>query len=379
MAKTIRPIVGSVTKAGKKAYVVVDGVNRLAKKIYTVVGEVLKQCWSSAPTVTYSNTGVTLPNTYSHMLGNNKYIMSVNYTYSSGELASTGSAYDVNTLTHTYISSTNASQSGSTTTNGTYAILAVGYNGYSYYPVICLWDTSLTRTSISTGSGRSGAGSKIANYGLITPGQTYASSSSYSYSSIVYAINETGTSSHTYMSLGRSTLLGCYNDQYAIFAGGQNNNTGGASTLNTVDAFNKDLVRVSATSLLYPTIASYSLATGGGIGEYATILGGSCYIDGKYVSNNKIEAYSKSLVKTTPIENIQLNLIVAQASYNGVLAVYGSLPTTPSQYGCLIFNNAFTYTTQAFSAGSNNGNAATAGNNLFFDSSKILYNFKIID
>lgn len=76
MAKAIRPIVGAAAKTGKKIYVTVSGVHRLAKKIYTIVGGALKQCWSSEfSTLTPDGTATALSYGRSQVkaFGNSEY------------------------------------------------------------------------------------------------------------------------------------------------------------------------------------------------------------------------------------------------------------------------------------------------------------------
>lgn len=84
-----------------------------------------------------------------------------------------------------------------------------------------------------------------------------------------------------------------YNDNYALFIGGYNNNMPDNHSQAKVEAYNKSLVHSIPTSAPYSCI-QYSV--GAKAGSYAVVFGGSNSTNGK-----KAFAYSSTLVQTTGI------------------------------------------------------------------------------
>jgi len=184
---------------------------------------------------------------------------------------------------------------------GNYALFAGGYGNSVVTNVIDVYDTSFTRCtpiSLTSNTWYKSLGSNAINMGdnlLIAGGRIGANSTdSSNYTSGVDSFNTSLTKTGiTSLSKNRDMLASANNGDYAIFAGGtQNENyTSSDGFLSTVDAYNSSLTRST------PTALSQSRRDLGGssVGDYAIFAGGSAI---SYARSNVVDAYNKSLTRS---------------------------------------------------------------------------------
>ena len=120
------------------------------------------------------------------------------------------------------------------------------------------------------------------------------------------------------MQTSRQWPAGASVGDYGLIAGGASYD-GSLRLTATVDAYNKSLVRTSASSM---TNTAWQFA-GTSVGDYAIFAGGSYSTSETYTSNKRsdVTAYNSSLSKSTPTKLLAMTMSHAAAS-NGAYAIF---------------------------------------------------------
>lgn len=329
----------AIARKAKSVYIGVDGVARKVKRAYIGNGTDNKArlCYTDGSEPVYAGLshmsiarrlfedGATTVGGYALFLGGQR----------SGGVTDVVDAFD---RAHTRISPTvlsSAKQQGAATTVGGYALFAGGANASgAAFSSVDAYDASLTRTTISPlgyaryalrattvgsraifGGGNRGGSSGVYNdadmydnsltrvrSSRLFPTNFYRAAattvgdraifgggySSYSRNE-VYAVTSSFTvSTLTDLSVARSWLTATTVGNYALFAGGDNDDNDGTKT---VDAYNSSLTRVSVEDMT--TARGIPIATT--LGEFGIIMGNNAYPLG---GREPLDIYDSSLVHT---------------------------------------------------------------------------------
>ena len=263
------------------------------------------------------------------------------------------------------------------TTVGDYALFGGGHSGSALTNVVDAYNLSLTRstpTSLSEAR-RALAATTVGNYALFGGGW-----SGFGYSQTIDAYNSNLVrSTPTSLSEGRqdlaSTSVEGYDANYALFGGGRHNSTGDYYSYSTVDAYNTSLTRSTPTSLSQARgcLAATSVRTyyvkltpiGTWIYEYYALFAGG-YTDDNYFVYPTVDAYNKSLTRSTPTPLSESRYYLSAARV-GNLALFGggygnSYSSTVDAYD----ENFVRYTASNLSEGRELLSAATVGNYALF-------------
>lgn len=331
MAKGIRLGVGGI-KTSKKVWVGVNGVARKVKKIFGGVSNFARLMYSAGITkISVSPLGTarvgvcpTANSDYAIMSGGavtnvyNSYldaydtslvrtspnnghnartsegVATPNYAFVFGGHFSSGGTKSVYVFNTNLIRQAISDMSGARqypvgVYHGEYALIAGG----GYASVEAFNVTTLVKHSQSFG-GSAGiydsAFATVGNYAI------YAGGKNGSEQIVQYTLTltkELAFASAILLSVPRFRFGSASVGSYALFAGGQNN----SGLLDSVDAFNSDLVRTSAPALSQKKGFSEGISLDG----VALFVGGWLF-DSPYASN-VVETYDENLVRTT-IENL---------------------------------------------------------------------------
>lgn len=163
---------------------------------------------------------------------------------------------------------------------GQYVVLCAGNNGYS-----AAYNTSLTRTTLTTDRRRNLASNVNSAYAVFGGGTPGSSVSGMSDTIAAYNSNLTRTTA-TALSRARAYLASAKSGTNILFAGGGTNDWGGGSPVNTVDVYNESLVRTTTTTLSNINVSM----TGASIDGYGIFMGGN--------SRNMSDMFDPNLVRT---------------------------------------------------------------------------------
>ena len=182
-------------------------------------------------------------------------------------------------------------------TVGNYALFIGGRNtsdsADSFSTMVNVYDSTLTKTLLppldpnpTTGGGMSSAAATtVGNYALFGGGLGH---SSYYYDVLAYSTNLTKTSA-PYLSESRHSLAATTVGNYALFGGGQKGAGSASDWLNTVDAYNQILTKVTSPAPLSETKSQLAATT---VGNYALFGGG-------YDREDTVDAYNQASTKVT--------------------------------------------------------------------------------
>ena len=316
--------VNGVARKIKKMYIGINGIARKIKKAYIGVNGVARLFFTSstliklanAPTLSYSATKLGAAS-------NNSYGMFAGGTTSSSSYTEYGSAYNTNLVKSSiqlkYSASEPACSSGKLcgvfyggVRNSTYSSACSAFgetlvrtdknlkdsNGLAHsagafvdiYHLFCGgWglnsagnndeaknivysfnESALTYSSSLTvlpEALRDMAGASTKNHAMFAGGRTTSSTAASLSRSAVYSYNSSTTrTTLSSMSLARHAMVGCGNDKYAFFIGG---NSGGY--VSNIDIYNDSNVKITSTLSLPSTINSFSAS---GLNDYILIAGG---------------------------------------------------------------------------------------------------------
>ena len=237
----------SVARQGKKMYVGIDNVARKVKKGYIGIGGVARP---------FMGSGI-------------EYYSTITGLRAGG-------------------------RGGKATHNEAYAIFLGGItNNNTKVNYMDAWNSSLTKTESGGFSVSSKGLTHIGQYALAAGGITTDDNDREIVDNSVTSINGSLTKSGaTVLSSGRATPAGTHNENYAIFAGGQNAKN---TSQSTVDAYNSSLTRSTPTAL---SVARHDHGATH-VGEYALFAGGNkSNTTSGY--KNTVDAYNASLTRSTP-------------------------------------------------------------------------------
>jgi len=166
----------------------------------------------------------------------------------------------------------------------------------TYYSNVDIYNTSLSRATFNVDTARSYmAAARAGTSYLLFAGGYYYNSGTYTGSVFnnVAVFNTTNTlTSATALGTARSHLAGASVGSYAIFAGGNASPNTVAVATAAVDAYSASLVKSTPTSL---SVARWG-AVGASIGNYALIAGGNT---ASTTFSNVVDCYNTSLVRST--------------------------------------------------------------------------------
>ena len=330
MAKRAYIGVDGVARKIKKGYIGVDGVARKIKKAYIGVGGVARLCWSTEPQPTYWGT-TSQGLTYARQ-GLSATTVGSYALFGGGSSSTRGSGSDsgnedftdayntslvrisVDRLQDDIMNTANAA-----TTVGSYALFGGcrNNNGDGHTNInTTAYNTSLTRSypSVLERSAGNLTATTVGNYALFGGG--YRKSSFYndicsgitSYDTSLVRSNYNISSLSSTKECLAATTVG----SYALFGGGNN-----GSNVNTVDAYNSSLTKISISSL---SSARSKLA--------ATTLGNFALFGGGDSSSN-VDIYDASLTKQSTV-NLSSSRYYLAATTVGNYALFGGGQTSSS-------------------------------------------------
>jgi hypothetical protein len=228
------------------------------------------------------------------------------------------------------------------TSIGNYAVFAGGQTGsimsYKGHATVDAFDKSLTHSTPTALSAArySVRATTVGDYALFAGGGVPGSLSTV-YSTAVDAYNKSLTrSTPTVLSVGRYDAEAASVGDYAIFAGGYGKNTDNKTTpLNAVDAYSKSLTRTTLTALDQATTSMSGLTAG----DYALFAGGYYYPDGTTTTTftNTVYVYDKSLTRTTKTLSAPKSVMGAAVTGDYALFAGGSDGSQVSSVDVFVF------------------------------------------
>ena len=289
MAKKAYIGIDNIARKIKKGYVGIDSIARKVKKGYVGIGGVARPCFGGGK-LSYYGAITSLSAARSHFAATTIGNYALFGGGTDGTAYSTVEAYDAS-LTRTFPTELSVARyTFSATTVGNYALFCGGY-GADYRSTVDAYDTSLTRTlPAELSAARCDLkATKVGNYALFGGGYDSAG-----YYATVDAYNTSLTRTlPTELSVARADLSATTVGDYALFGGG----TVSVTSKATVDAYNTSLTRTLPTEL---SVARRGLAATS-VGDYALFGGGGInYSLGSSTRQRAVDAYNKSLTRTTP-------------------------------------------------------------------------------
>lgn len=366
MAKKIYLGIDDVARKIKKSYCGIDDVARKVKKAYIGIGGVARPCMSSEELVYYGEvTPLSVGRSrlsggaigdYALFAGGrctdyeDGYILWGEWTF-YGKTDAYDSSLTMRTINYTYPGPFSGGlEKASSASVGDYVLFGGGFDGYedgdnSFYTDIGVYNSSLVGSAIRNGlkSARTYvSATTIGDYALFCGGvsfTTYGDDEDVSSSANTEAYNASLTRVNSpNLSREKHSAGAVAIGNYALIAGGNDEDSYSSSYQNTVETYDKSLTRGLAESLTGPyeylnrcgkageraifvnrnskvvdtydaslTKTSFTIADNEGqFGPYASVSLGECVVfyneysiySSKYRENNTIEAYDSSCTKT---------------------------------------------------------------------------------
>lgn len=353
---------GSATSTPFVAGSSVRSVARKIKKAYIGIGGVARPCWSGGELAYYGT--ITKMAEARWMLAATS---NANYAFFGGGRQSTASGratvdvYDKN-LTRQTKSLGEGRFSPAATSVGDYALFGGGQSSSSSYKLsVEAFDLSLSRKNASdlNASASLLAATNIGSYALFAGGQN---SNGWRLQITAYNSSLTKSTPNSNLSIARSRLGATSIGEYALFGGGQSNASGLAAMRTEVDAYDKSLTKTTPTALQE---GRYHVAASA-VGDYALFAGGD---KSGGTGSAVVDAYNKSLTRTTPATLSQGRYLLASTSV-GDYALFGGGRTGSMGSNVVsvdVYDASLTKTVyESLSAGRYELSATTIGNYALF-------------